>query len=535
MSGSESSPQPADEVELIFVLSSSDASAFSAVRAFASAKNLSITREILDPPSVWLKGSAHEVDTVFQVHLTIRITPNGRQPDAGKALPIPDSLSGIVQAVLGANHTPLIQAPVFSRRPVTPTGPIRTAPILAEQYSFPAGTTGAGQKVGIVLLGGGVPISDQSPFADYFESLCLTVPMLSVVAVDGAKNDPASADAIYDLLKDFGSCGPPLLSCDGDAARAADVWPTRQRTRSPTAASRDSDSELNQINWTCEGIMDVELLGGVAPGCEIVVYVCPNTTKGIFTAFLQAATDGVDIVSCSWSSPESTLEPTYLYAINAALGYLSRQKITVCGSTGNSGSTPLAPTISTVEVSYPASDPNVLACGGNMQVTTGADGSEETDKTWRESGGGAVYATGGGFSKLFSAPAWQSLSGVGYQGSSPGRGVPDVSSETSFESGMWIWYKDLNTASGGTSASAPVWAGLVARLNQALGQRLGTVGEYLYEPSVAATFADVTTGNNVVIKGIEYYKAGAGWDPCTGLGRPDGTALLAALRDLLKT
>jgi kumamolisin len=107
--------------------------------------------------------------------------------------------------------------------------------------------------------------------------------------------------------------------------------------------------------------------------------------------------------------------------------------------------------------------------------------------------------------------------------SKSGRGVPDVSGDADPETGYSILVGGVSETVGGTSAVAPLWAGLIALINQALGTPVGFFQPRLYEGSASAGFNDVTQGNNGA------YSAAAGWDPCTGLGSPKGAALLSAL------
>ncbi len=175
-----------------------------------------------------------------------------------------------------------------------------------------------------------------------------------------------------------------------------------------------------------------------------------------------------------------------------------------------------------LHVDFPASDPNVLACGGTKLIA--ANGEISSEMVWNElkSNEGA---TGGGVSNLFPLPTYQAKAGVpknsetGFQG----RGVPDVSGDADPETGYAVRVDGQNTVIGGTSAVAPLWAALIALLNQQLGKPLGFVNPLLYQLPESA-FRDITTGNNPA------YKAGADWDACTGLGSPNGTALVAALR-----
>ena len=164
----------------------------------------------------------------------------------------------------------------------------------------------------------------------------------------------------------------------------------------------------------------------------------------------------------------------------------------------------------------------MLGCGG---TTLSVGPTSET--VWGGSGRGA---TGGGVSRTFPLPAYQSAAGVPGQADTgrPGRGVPDVAADADPATGYRIRVDGQEIVLGGTSAVAPLWAALVCRLVQALGDPLGPPHQALYGtagPGVAPPgFRDVTVGSNGA------YDAGPGWDPCTGLGTPDGTALLAALR-----
>ena len=163
---------------------------------------------------------------------------------------------------------------------------------------------------------------------------------------------------------------------------------------------------------------------------------------------------------------------------------------------------------------FPASSPHVVGCGGTrISVANNAITSEVV---WNDPGGGA---TGGGYSALFPTPAWQTSAVQGGK-----RGVPDVSGDASPASGYAVRVDGQNTVFGGTSAVAPLWAGLTALVNQKTGRPLGFANPALYGVSTASGgFHDITQGNN------NGFNAAPGWDPCTGLGRPDGAKLLPAL------
>jgi len=145
------------------------------------------------------------------------------------------------------------------------------------------------------------------------------------------------------------------------------------------------------------------------------------------------------------------------------------------------------------------------------------------EETWNDlaTGGGA---TGGGVSQVFALPPWQQNANVpAAPNGTLGRGVPDVAGDADPNSGYQIVVDSQPGVVGGTSAVAPLWAGLIAVINQQLSHAVGYLNPLLYTANIEVTFHDITAGNN------GGYQAGAGWDPCTGLGTPDGAALLAAL------
>lgn len=197
----------------------------------------------------------------------------------------------------------------------------------------------------------------------------------------------------------------------------------------------------------------------------------------------------------------------------AALG------VTVTVAAGDNGSTDSV-SDGQQHVDFPASAPHALACGGTRLDASGTTINAET--VWNDPGGGA---TGGGVSRQFSLPSYQSSANVpgNLDTGQPGRGVPDVCGDADPQTGYAIRVDGADETIGGTSAVAPLWAGLIARLNQELGAPLGFVQPRLYPLLGGAGFHDITSGNN------GGYSAGPGWDACTGLGSPDGSALLTGL------
>jgi kumamolisin len=135
-------------------------------------------------------------------------------------------------------------------------------------------------------------------------------------------------------------------------------------------------------------------------------------------------------------------------------------------------------------------------------------------------------------SQFFPKPSYQSSITVppAPAGTEGGRGVPDVSGDADPATGYKILVKGVNAVVGGTSAVAPLWAGLIARFGQSLGHPVGFLHPTIYASDVSSLgFQDITQGNNDSQGLGGLYQAGPGWDPCTGLGSPQGAALLKAL------
>jgi kumamolisin len=337
---------------------------------------------------------------------------------------------------------------------------------IASDYGFPAGTDGTGQCVALIELGGGFTSTDMDA---YFSGLGLTAPTVTAVGVDGGTNSPTTAN------------GP--------------------------------DAEV---------MLDIEIVGAAAPKASIAVYFAPNTDQGFIDAVTTAVHDTTNrpsVVSISWGGPESTWTAQAMTQMESAFTDAAALGVTIVAAAGDNGSTD-GVTDGKQHVDFPASAPHALACGG----TTRDSGAPEVVWNGQSSGGGA---TGGGISDQFALPSYQDAAHVPPSvnpGSRVGRGVPDVAADADPNTGYSIRVDGQAIILGGTSAVAPLWAALLARCSQALGTDVGFVHPKLYAALGAGAFHDITSGNNGA------YDAGAGWDPCTGLGTPDGTGLLAALK-----
>jgi kumamolisin len=444
------------------------------IRAFAAQYGLQVISESSARRSVYLGGTVQAFSKAFSVQLSRYQHARGTYRCRTGTLQIPAELNGIIEGVFGLDNRP--QAHPHFRRRKNPAGGVRahaagtsyTPLVVAQAYDFPAGTDGTGQCVGILELGGGYNSAD---LTKYFTGLEISQPKITVVSVDGGSNSPT---------------GDP----DGP----------------------DGEVEL-----------DIEVVGAIAPAAQLAVYFTTNTDQGFLDALTTAvhdATNRPSIISISWGGPESSWTQQAMNSFSSACQDAATMGVTVLAASGDNGSTD-GSADNKPTVDFPASSPYVLGCGGTRLSLSGTTIASEV--VWNDLAGGEG-AGGGGVSGFFAIPTYQQQAGVP---KSPtgfvGRGVPDVSGDADPETGYSVIVDGSATVIGGTSAVAPLWAGLLARINQSLGKNVGYVNPLLYAAKSEATFHDITSGTNGT------YSAGPGWDACTGLGSPDGTALLQSL------
>jgi kumamolisin len=270
-----------------------------------------------------------------------------------------------------------------------------------------------------------------------------------------------------------------------------------------------------------EVLLDIEVIGAVAPGARIVVYFAPNTSRGFqdaLTTAIHDATNKPSVISISWGSAESTWTAQSMTAFDTAAQEAAALGVTICAADGDNGSSD-AETDGKNHVDFPASSPHILACGGTSLES--ANGAITSETVWNDGAQGG--ASGGGYSVQFPMPSWQ-ISAKIKAPSGSGRGVPDVAGDADPNTGYNILVDGQKLVFGGTSAVAPLWTGLIALLNQKLGKPVGFFQPGLYAlPAADKAFHDITSGNNGA------FSAGPGWDAVTGLGSPNGSNILAAL------
>jgi kumamolisin len=437
-----------------------------------TALGLTILSTDLASRRVRVSGSTATVGRVFGTSLEA-VTSSASGGGAGArvahrhrtgGLSIPRALDGVVTAVLGLDDRP--QARAQFRVTEARASSVSYTPVqLGEIYRFPEKTDGTGQTIAIIELGGGY---EQSDLDAYFTGLGVGSPTVSAVGVDGTVNEP----------------GKDPKGADGEV------------------------------------LLDIEVIGGLSPAASILVYFAPNTDAGFLDAVANAAhaTPTPTAMSISWGQSEDQWTAQARSALDDALLDAAALGVTVTAAAGDNGSSD-GSSDGANHADFPASSPHALACGGTSLHASSGSVSSET--VWNDGSGGG--ATGGGVSDVFALPSWQKGVGVpAAAGSTGGRGVPDVAGNADPDTGYQVLVDGTRSVYGGTSAVAPLWAALVARLAQSLGSPLGLLQPRLYAAN--SGLRDITSGSN------GSFSAKAGWDACTGLGVPDGEALLTALK-----
>jgi kumamolisin len=436
------------------------------VRQFARDNGLTV----IDRPdeaarrTITVQGTVSDLEKTFSVKLNDYVHPTCKFRGRTGAVMIPTELADVIQGVFGLDNRPQAK-PHFRKLRATGASDAADQSVsyspaqVAQLYNFPTDVTGAGQTIAILELGGGF---SQDDITNYFQSLGIPAPNVTSVSVDRGTNSPTTPD-----------------SADGEV------------------------------------LLDIEVAGAVAPGANIVVYFAPNTDQGFQDAMSTAihdSTNNPSVLSISWGGPESSWTDQSMQNMDQIAQEAAALGVTITVAAGDDGSTD-GVSDGSDHVDFPASSPHVLACGGT--TLDSSDGAITSETVWNDGTDGG--ATGGGYSTTFASPSYQSTLAV-----QTGRGVPDVSGDADPNTGYNILVDGEEGVIGGTSAVAPLWAGLIALLNQKLNTRLGYLNPALYS-AASGGFNDITEGDNGT------YSAGPGWDACTGLGSPNGAQLATLL------
>ena len=451
----------------------------------------------LSARSMRVIGTAAAIEAAFKPSWAMMRSPTqGEYRGRQGTLQIPAEVKGLITGVFGIDERKMARRKARSSHSVaaipapTPLGPAD----LEQRYNFPAGR-GEGQTIAIAEFGGGYFADDLAAYCAKFN---LPVPNVQAIPVD------APAYTLEQIL----------------------ALPPKQRK--------------DELGSSVEVMLDVQVVAGLCPAAQISVYFSAFDQGGWVNLLDRVIAENPTVLSISWGLAEedSGWSDNAISGINDRLNAARLLGITVCVSSGDDGSGDQLDD-GKAHVDFPSSSPYALAVGGTMLVSSGATVKEVA---WWESpgrrtkhGGGA---TGGGVSMMFDRPTWQNVRIASINpGSIDGRVTPDVSALAG-EPLYDLIFVGKSHPNGGTSASAPLWAALVARVSQNLpvGKQHRFLTPLLYQngnngqPIGKISSRDVVSGNNTSNpepgKG---YNAGPGFDAVTGWGVPDGQRLLNSL------
>jgi kumamolisin len=474
-----------------------DPAALARVAAFARDAGLEVVSSDAARRSVIVRGPASAINQAFATQLHDYAYAGGTYRGHAGAVGLPDAIADDVAAVVGLTNRP-VRATHFARKKNPDAAdPPGTAPLTPAQvaglYDFPPGD-GAGQTIGLYEMETQGPDGSPAPAGYALSDIKATLKALGNLPM------PRIVDVPIDGVKNSGR----------------------------------SDGETG---------LDITVAGAIAPAATLAVYFAGGQVQNMIHA-LQAMihpaagqpAPGVISISYGWG-PDDTGTANFSEAEYGEFTQLfadaATNNITVLISSGDSGACIASQT--QAQVSYPASDAWVTACGGTgIGAVKGASFEEVV---WNDSG-----ATGGGVSARFPVPAYQNAApgatlamariparnGTGAMG----RGVPDIAGNASPYSGyLQVVGGGAPEPIGGTSAVAPLYAGLMARINANAGAAAGYLNAVLYGLP-AATFRDIVSPPGPAdnsYQGVTGYPAEDGWDACTGLGSLRGVAFAAAL------
>lgn len=336
---------------------------------------------------------------------------------------------------------------------------------------------------------------------------------------------PSSLRSIYDTNGiNADGTGQTVAEWEFDGYKQSDITAYDQQfglsSSAPTTVPVDGQNyDSSPGDGQAEVSLDIEIARAMAPKVSTLVYEAPNSDSGEVDMANKIVNDNkTSVVSISWGSCEQDSSSSQLSGTDSALKQGAAQGISFFAASGDNGSkdcTRSASGASVVAVDYPASSVYVTGVGGTT-LTQGSGATYGSETVWNNSHG----ATGGGVSKLYNAPSWQT-------GSNGKRTVPDVASDGDPVTGYAVYSGGAWGQYGGTSCAAPMWAGWASLYNQKASAKLGAANQAIYQlgnsSKYASAFHDVTSGNN------GDFKASTGYDDTTGWGSYDGTGLFNAL------
>lgn len=462
--------------------------------AAESLKKYGLTVVNSDPitRSMRLSGTVAAMENAFAVKLFNYAHAGGNYRGRVGDAQVPAELKGVVEGVFGLDNRRVARRrrqPAREASHASTHGGVAagwyTPKKLAAHYSFPT-NQGEGQTVGIMEFGGGFFEHDLEKFCKLTSG---AVPTVKPVSTDGTS----------------------------------------------TSARDGAEGEV---------MLDVEIVAGLCPKATIVLYFADWSEQGWISAMdavIQDKTNDPGVISISWGYAEDAdiWTRAAIQQVNESLKAAAYLGITVCVASGDDGSSDGIPD-GHAHADFPSSSPYVLSVGGTTII---AQSGSEGDTTWKEGSGLRAEnggSTGGGLSAVFERPAWQANVNIAPVNPNAivGRVLPDVAANADWTASPYLLVVDGKAQpNGGTSAATPLWASLIALINEqrGLGNRIGYLTPLLYQagPNGAGTLGsdgctDVDSGNNTT-DAIGGYQAGPGYDAVCGWGTPNGKKLIGAL------
>ena len=466
-----------------------------AVLSAAGGMGLTGGRVAANHLAVSFPTTAGAAAAAFAVPLRTAILPDGRRARVNTAAPtLPAAIAPAIQAVVGLDDLPRAVPSLVPAATRTQAGPAAQP-----QATGPQACTTAANAAS--HLGAYLPSQLASAYG--------------LTGMYGAGSlGSGQAIALFELSTYSSGDVAAYQSCFGTSATVTN----KLVSGGTTDSSGDIEVEL-----------DIEDVIGLAPQAHVLVYEGPNGS-GIYSTYAQIANDNLaKVVSSSWTSCEPAMSAQEASAENTVFQQMATQGQTVLAASGDEGSAACYGDTSVagqtqLAVNDPASQPYVTGVGATSLLNPA---SSPTESVWNNASGGS----GGGLSTFWSAPSWQTGSGVSNSFSNGKREVPDVATSGDPDHGYLIYYTGANSpnspgwqAIGGTSAGAPLWAALVALMNQTCASTLGFLNPTLYTSAGTGSYRDVTSGNNDWLGDhTGDYPATSGYDLATGLGSPIAT------------
>jgi kumamolisin len=434
---------------------------------FARQNGMRVVRIDTTRRRVKLLASREAAERVFATNITQVEVDGSRYRAPSRPPVIRPQLAGLVHGVLGLDECPRLRGPGMN-------GPDGRPGLLPSDfgalYGMTTGGRGAGQCIALIEPKGGYRPED---LAAACRKMNMPVPSVTDVHVGGGRNTPG--------------------------------------------ADPDADREV---------ALDLQVVAGIAPEARIAVYFTPNNDTGIADGVANAVHDRTNrpsVVVITWGEAEKNWPLQARRSLDAVLHDAVRLGITVVAASGDSLAT--AGLFDAAHVVYPASSPYVLSCGGTQISLDQAATAITAEVVWND----GTHGTGGGISDFYSVPTFQAKANLppSVNGGRRGRGVPDIAAAAAEINGYRVTLGNDEVVTSGTSAATPLWGAFIALLNQRRGRSLGFVNDVLYQKT--NLLRAITSGNNMNL-GIGY-QAGPdpGWNACTGLGVPNGAAMIAAL------